>query len=97
MSIQLADRETVKVGDTLGIRLGQRFYEEQIESLQFEHKSVQAATGPCKVGIKTKLRKADLDAGQPVYVRMQKQSTDTPVGRGHQSEDNPAPGAVEKG
>ena len=97
MSIQLADGEAVKVGSTLGIRLATRYYEERIESLQIEHEPVQAAMGPCNVGIKTKLRKTDLRAGQPVYVRMQNQSTDTPPDHGCQLEDTPSTGTVETG
>ncbi len=94
MSVQLADGETVKVGDTLGIRLAARYYEEQIESIQVEHESFHTVTGPKKVGIKTKLRKTDLGVGQPVYVRMKGQSTDTPADLG---QDTPGPGTAEKG
>jgi hypothetical protein len=69
MSVQLDAGETVNVGDTLGIRLAARYCEETIESLQVEHESVQTASGPSRVGIKTKVRKADLRIGQPVYIR----------------------------
>jgi hypothetical protein len=69
MSVQVDQGQSVKVGDTLGIRLPSRYHEERIESLQVEHEPVPAATGPCKVGIKTGLRKAELRAGQSVFVR----------------------------
>jgi hypothetical protein len=75
MSVQLDDGAAVCVGDVLGIRLATRYYEEQIESLQVEHDAVQTAIGPKRVGIKTKLRKADFHVGQRVYVREQEQPT----------------------
>ena len=69
MSIVLAHGETVAIGDTLALRLARGYYEERIESIHVEHRAVSEATGPSKVGIKTRLRKSDLNVGQMVYVR----------------------------
>jgi hypothetical protein len=70
MSVDLDVGDTVKVGDTLGMRLATRYHEETIASLEVDHNAVPAATGPCKVGIKTTLRKSDLDTGQAVFIRL---------------------------
>jgi hypothetical protein len=94
MSVQLAEGEAVRVGDTLALRLATRYYEEQIESLQVEHTSVQIATGPRKVGVKTKLAKADLHAGQRVYVRTQEQPRDAPTEGGQQEGQDAMPGQL---
>jgi hypothetical protein len=94
MSVQLDDGQAVRVGDTIGVRLATRYYEEQVKSLQLEHETVQTATGPRKVGIKTNLRRGDLGVGQAVFVRTQEQAT-TPAERGQRSEEDPAPGAME--
>jgi hypothetical protein len=69
MSVDLYAGETVKVGQTLGIRLQTRYHEETIESLQVGHKAVSVAIGPCKVGMKTILRRAEVDIGQAVFIR----------------------------
>jgi hypothetical protein len=69
MSVQLADGETVKVGDIIAIRLAARYHEERIESLEVDRNAVATATGPCKVGIRTNLRKSDLHEGQHVFIR----------------------------
>jgi hypothetical protein len=69
MSVQVADGETVKVGDTLGVRLAGRYHEERIESLQIDRVSVITAIGPCKAGIGTKLCKRELSVGQAVFIR----------------------------
>ena len=69
MSVELTNGEIIKVGDTLGIRLATRYYEELIESLEIDRISVKVATGPCKVGIKTKLGKNKIDVGQVVFIR----------------------------
>lgn len=70
MSVNLDPGETVKLGDTLGIRTCTRYHEEEIESLQVEHDVVSTATGPCKVGIKTTLGKRDLNTGQAAFIRL---------------------------
>ena len=69
MSVELADGETIKLGDTVGVRLAGRYHEQRVESLERDHESVATATGPCKVGIQTTLRKTDLRIGQALLVR----------------------------
>jgi len=70
MSVELHSGETIETGNILGIRLGTRWHEEPIESLQVDHKTVPVATGPCRAGIKTTLQRSDIDVGQPVFVRL---------------------------
>jgi hypothetical protein len=69
MSLDLSDAETIEKGDILGIRLPTGYHEEEILSMEVEHRIVSAAIGPCKVGIKTKLNKGDLHVGQFVFLR----------------------------
>lgn len=69
MSVGLQPGEMVETGRTLGIRLATRYHEEPIESLQVERKTVSAATGPCRVGIKTTLKRSDVDVGQAIFLR----------------------------
>jgi len=69
MSVELEAGETAETGKILGVRLAVGYHEEPIESLQVEHKTVPAATGPCRVGIKTTLRRSDLAIGQAVFIR----------------------------
>jgi hypothetical protein len=46
ISVQIEDGETVKLGETLGVRVAGEPHEEVIGSLQIERRSVPAATGP---------------------------------------------------
>jgi hypothetical protein len=69
MSIRLHDGETLKIGDTIGMRLRRGYYEQVVESMQVDHAPVTAATGPCRVGIHTRLGKADLRLGQLAFLR----------------------------
>jgi hypothetical protein len=69
VSVEVNPGETVRVGDTLAIRVATRWYEQRIESLQVEHNAVRSATGPCRVGIKTTLHKSGLAIGQAVFIR----------------------------
>jgi hypothetical protein len=70
IAVELEDGVSAEIGMRLGIRLAARYHEEPIKSLQFQGKSIRAATGPCRVGIKTTLRKSDLVIGHPVFVRL---------------------------
>lgn len=70
MSVDLQPGETAETGKIVGIRLATRYHEEPIESLQVEHRTVSAVTGPCRVGVKTTLRRSDLGIGQSVFVRV---------------------------
>ncbi|NQT11476.1 MAG: hypothetical protein HQ582_01925 [Planctomycetes bacterium] len=70
MSVELEARETAETGKILGLRLAAGYHEEPIESLQVEHRTVPAATGPCRVGIKTNLRRSDVAIGQAVFIRL---------------------------
>jgi hypothetical protein len=69
MEVKLFAGEAIKIGDTIGIRLAEQYYEEPVESLQIQHNTVPTATGPCMVGIKTTLHRSDLDIGQDVFIR----------------------------
>jgi hypothetical protein len=69
MEVELCASETIKVGDTLGLRLAEQYHEEIVESLQVQHNMVPKATGPCRLGIKTTLHRSDLDIGQDVFIR----------------------------
>jgi hypothetical protein len=69
LSVQLDDGETVRLGDTIGVRLGDRYHEEPVESLEKKRKQVTAVTGPDRAGIKTRLSKTDIKVGQTVFVR----------------------------
>ena len=70
MSVELEAGETAETGKILGVRLAAGYHEEPIESLQVEHRTVPAATGPCRVGIKTTLRRSDVAIGQAVFTRL---------------------------
>jgi hypothetical protein len=69
ISIELEEQQTVLIGDTIAFRLADRYFEEIVESLELQGQSVESASGPCRVGVKTKLGKSDLKAGQPVFLR----------------------------
>ncbi|MBN2291704.1 MAG: hypothetical protein JXM70_04725 [Pirellulales bacterium] len=72
MSIELQPNKTIKIGDTIGIRLAERYHEESVKSLQLNRNAISSATGPCRVGIQTILRRSDLAIGQAVFIRIEK-------------------------
>jgi hypothetical protein len=69
VSVQLDAGETIKVGDTIGIRLQDRYHEERVESLEVNREKEPSATGPVRAAIQIKLAKSDLKTNQAVYVR----------------------------
>ncbi|MBN2021700.1 MAG: hypothetical protein JW809_02815 [Pirellulales bacterium] len=69
MDVELRAGETINFGDTLGVRLGEQYHEEAVESLQVGQNPVANAVGPCRVGIKTTLQRSSLHVGQKVYRR----------------------------
>jgi len=70
MEVELQQGETITNGDTFAIRLVEHYHEEVVESLQVQRNAVPSAIGPCKVGIRTRLSRSDLDIGQDVFVRI---------------------------
>jgi hypothetical protein len=70
VSVDLQTGDHVETGMTLGMRLATRYHEERISSLQVNHEAVAAATGPCRVGIKTTLHRSDVEIGQAVFLRL---------------------------
>lgn len=69
MIVQLAEGETIAIGAIIAVRLAGRYHEEKVDSLRVDLVAVDTASGPCKISIKTKLRKSDLKHGQSVYAR----------------------------
>ena len=58
----------LKIGDTICIRLADRFYQQAVGSLQVQGKAKQEVTGPTRVGISTSLTKKELNDGQQVLL-----------------------------
>jgi hypothetical protein len=59
MSVDIYAGASVKVGETVGIRLSNRYFEEVINSVEHKRAAVSEALGPQRVGIRTSLQKND--------------------------------------
>ncbi len=69
ISVELYSGKSLELGDIIGCRLSPRYVEQEVKSLQVERESVSKATGPCKVGIVTKLKKSHFEIGQTIFSR----------------------------
>jgi hypothetical protein len=67
-SVVLTDSATVRCGDFILIRLAERYYGQEIESMQKDHVDIDEAHG-CVIGIQTALRRSDVGVGDLVFVR----------------------------
>jgi hypothetical protein len=68
-SVVLDASATVQCGDFILIRLADRYYGQEIESMQRDRVNIDEAHG-CVVGIQTALRRSDVGVGDPVFVRV---------------------------
>ena len=71
ISIELDSQEVLNVGDTIGLRLPARFFEQKAMSMQIGGETVSKAVGPCRVGVITELKKSDVKEGQTIYLRIE--------------------------
>jgi hypothetical protein len=67
-SIVLEESATLREGDSLIIRLGDRYYRQRIDSMEVNKDPVTEAHG-CTVGVQTGLRRSDVGIGDYVFVR----------------------------
>jgi hypothetical protein len=67
-SVSLDPAATVRCGDFIVIRLADRYYGQEIESMQRNRVDIDEAHG-CVVGIQTALRRSDVGVGDFVFVR----------------------------
>jgi hypothetical protein len=67
-SIVLEDSATLREGDSLVIRLADRYYHQEIESMQVDKDPVTEAHG-CTVGVQTTLRRSEVGVGDYVFAR----------------------------
>jgi hypothetical protein len=67
-SIVLEQSASLRVGDSLIIRLAERYYRQTIDSMQVNRAPVTEAHG-CTVGIQTTLRRSEVGVGDYVFVR----------------------------
>jgi hypothetical protein len=66
-SVFLDGPATVRRGDFILIRLADRYYGQEIESMQKDGSDIDEAQG-CVIGIQTALRRSDVGVGDPVFV-----------------------------
>ena len=66
-SVFLDSSVTVRRGDFIVIRLADRYYGQEIESMQKDRIDIDEAQG-CVIGIQTALRRSDVGVGDPVFV-----------------------------
>lgn len=69
VSIDLNEGEAIARGARVAIRLGDRYHEDVVTSMQISGVDVPIANGPCRVGIATSLTKTDVKPGQLVFVK----------------------------
>lgn len=69
ISVELAEGQSIRVGDTLGLRSKARWHEEVVESLQVEKVQTQEAHGPIRVGVGTSLRPTEVSENIAVFRR----------------------------
>lgn len=69
ISIELDQDKVLNVGDIIACRLSTQYFEQEVTSLQVERGPESSATGPCKAGVTTELKKSDLKPGQTIFVR----------------------------
>jgi hypothetical protein len=67
-SVVLDPSATVRCGDFIVIRLADRYYGQEIESMQRDRVNIDEAHG-CVVGIQTALRRSDVGVDDFVFVR----------------------------
>jgi len=67
-SVVLDASATVRYGDFILIRLADRYYGQEIESMQKDGADIDEAHG-CVIGIQTALRRSDVGVGDFVFVR----------------------------
>ena len=67
-SVVLDPSATVRCGDFIVIRLADRYYGQEIESMQMDRVNIDEAHG-CVVGIQTALRRSHVGYGDYVFVR----------------------------
>jgi hypothetical protein len=67
-SVVLDPSATIRCGDFIVIRLADRYYGQEIESMQRDRVNIDEAHG-CMVGIQTALRRSDVGVGDFVFVR----------------------------
>ena len=67
-SVVLDGAAAVRCGDFIVIRLADRYYGQEIESMQKDRVNIDEAHG-CVVGIQTALRRSDVGVGDLVFVR----------------------------
>ena len=67
-SVVLDPSATVRCRDFIVIRLADRYYGQEIESVQRDGVNIDEARG-CVVGIQTALRRSDVGVGDFVFVR----------------------------
>jgi len=67
-SVFLDVSATVRRGDFILIRLGDRYYGQEIESMQKDGTDIDEAQGGV-IGIQTALRRSDVGVGDPIFVR----------------------------
>ncbi len=70
-SVILEASATIHRGDFLLIRLANRYFGQEIDSMQEDGADIAEATGGV-VGVKTSLRRSDVGVGDIVYVRDQR-------------------------
>lgn len=68
VSIEIDEGCQLQVGDRLGFVMPVEFHEEEVQSLQVDKKSVEAAKAGQRVGHKTSLPRSALPDGTPVYL-----------------------------
>jgi hypothetical protein len=67
-SVTLDPSATIRCGDFIVIRLADRYYGQEVESLQRDRASIDEARGGV-IGIQTALRRSDVGVGDLVFVR----------------------------
>ena len=67
-SVVLGPSTTIRCGDFIVIRLADRYYGQEIESMQRDRVNIDEAHGGV-IGIQTALRRSDVGLGNYVFVR----------------------------
>jgi hypothetical protein len=68
LSVAVDQSARVRVGDTVIIRLRDRYHQQAVESLQVNRIAVPEALGQVLAGIQTSLHRGDVPIGAPVFV-----------------------------
>ena len=68
VSIEIDEGKVLRVGETIGFFLKDRYHQEAIESMQVEKNDVEEANGGQRAGHKTELPRCALPDGTIVYV-----------------------------